>query len=64
LIDADCKETTKIAREKRKKMPDFWKSFTGELDRLYQTRENTVLLEDYLSDACFDLPTFRQATTK
>lgn len=64
LTDRRCKQKTKRAREKKHAMPECWKSFVVELDRLYQTRQNVILVEEYLSDACFDLPAFQQATTK
>jgi hypothetical protein len=59
-----CTGKNKTAREKNKAMPKCWKSFTDELDRLYQTRQNIILVEESLSDACFDLPAFKQAATK
>jgi hypothetical protein len=42
LADWKCKEKTKTAREKNQAMPECWNSFTGELDRLYQTRQNII----------------------
>jgi hypothetical protein len=64
LTDRRCKEKTKRARKNNHTMPECWNSFTGELDRLYQTGQNVILVEEYLSDACFDLPAFQEATTK
>jgi hypothetical protein len=64
LKDSECKTKTKIARVKHQAMSKCWNSFTGELDRLYQTRQNVILVDEFLSDARFDLPAFRQATTK
>jgi hypothetical protein len=64
LTDRRCKENTKIAREQKQAMPECWNSFTGELDRLFQTGKNVILVEEYLSRESFDLPTFQQATTK
>jgi hypothetical protein len=64
LADRNCKSMTKIAREQKQAMPGCWNSFTGELDRLYQTGQNVILVEEYLSDASFDLPAFQQATTQ
>jgi hypothetical protein len=64
LTDGSCKQKTQIAREQKQAMPECWNSFTRELDRLYQTRQNVILVEENLSDACFDLPAFQQATTK
>jgi hypothetical protein len=45
-------------------MPKCWNSFTDELDRLFQTGQNVILVEEFLSCASFDLPAFKQATTK
>jgi hypothetical protein len=64
LRDKSCKQKTQIAREQKQAMPECWNSFTGELDRLYQTKQNVILVEEFLADACFDLPAFQQATTK
>jgi hypothetical protein len=64
LMNGKCKQKNKRAREQKQTMPECWNSFTGELDRLYQTRQNVILVEENLSDACFDLPTFQQATAK
>jgi hypothetical protein len=64
LTDRRCKDKTKRARKNKKAMPECWNSFTDELDRLHQNGQNVILVEEYLSDASFDLPSFQQATTK
>jgi hypothetical protein len=64
LADRNCKIMTKIAREQKQAMPGCWNGFTGDLDRLYQTGQNVILVEEYLYDASFDLPAFQQATTQ
>jgi hypothetical protein len=66
LKDQDCKQATERARKKEgEAMPQCWKKFTGELDRLYQTRQNVILVEEILSAGqYFDIPAFQQATTK
>jgi hypothetical protein len=64
LQDRSCKEKTEEARKNKQAMPECWNRFTNELDRLHQTGQNVILVEEALSDACFDLPAFQQATTK
>jgi hypothetical protein len=65
LKDKGCKQATKRAREKEgEATPRCWNKFTEKLDRLYQTGQNVILVEEFLSEASFDLPSFQQATAK
>jgi hypothetical protein len=64
LGNRNCKNATKIAREQEQAMPACWNIFTDDLDRLYQTGQNVIIVEEALSDASFDLPAFQKATTQ